>query len=299
VRHVGAIAGRELKSLFASPVAYAVLVLGSAGRGESQLAADQDNAIVYADPSPEAAPAAAAYFLALGTAVCDGLAKIGIPYCKGGIMAKTGEWCQPLSRWKEHFSGWMATAKPQDFLEINMFFDFRTMEGDATLLLELRQHIARRLRASVPFFVNYAQNALLYKPPLGYFGALVSDAIGAQPRSFNLKDALRPIIGFARLYALQHGLTATNTLDRLQQLLEREAVRRTVCEEAVAAYNLLMELRLSRQVAALRSFEPPGNDVDPRALTAIQASMLKQALLQVASIQRQIQQDFVGTAPSL
>jgi CBS domain-containing protein len=127
----------------------------------------------------------------------------------------------------------------------------------------------------------------------------VSDAIGTQSRTFNLKDALRPIVGFARLYALQHGLTATNTLDRLQQLLEREAVRRTVCEEAVAAYNLLMELRLARQAAALRSFEPPGNDVDLRALTAIQASMLKQALLQVASIQRQIQQDFVGAAPSL
>jgi signal-transduction protein with cAMP-binding, CBS, and nucleotidyltransferase domain len=30
------------------PVAYAVLVLDSAGRKESQLAADQDNAIVYA-----------------------------------------------------------------------------------------------------------------------------------------------------------------------------------------------------------------------------------------------------------
>ena len=30
------------------PVPFAVLVLGSAGRGESQLAADQDNAIVYA-----------------------------------------------------------------------------------------------------------------------------------------------------------------------------------------------------------------------------------------------------------
>ena len=31
------------------PVAYAVLVLDSAGRKESQLAADQDNAIVYAE----------------------------------------------------------------------------------------------------------------------------------------------------------------------------------------------------------------------------------------------------------
>jgi len=281
------------------PGPFTFVALGSEGREEKTLVSDQDNAIVYADPDPEQAARTAAYFLALGGSVCDGLAKIGIPYCKGGIMAKTEEWCQPLSRWKEHFSRWIETAKPQDFLEINMFFDFRSVHGDPGLLFELRQHINRRLRATPPFFVNYAQNALLYKPPLGYFGALVSEAIGTQPRAFDLKDALRPIVGFARLYALQHGLTATNTLDRLQQLLEREAVRRSVCEEAVAAYHLLMELRLARQAAALRGSEPPGNDVDLRALTAIQASMLKQALLQVASIQRQIQQDFVGTAPSL
>ncbi len=36
------------------PVAYAVLVLDSAGRKESQLAADQDNAIVYAEGEQKA-----------------------------------------------------------------------------------------------------------------------------------------------------------------------------------------------------------------------------------------------------
>jgi CBS domain-containing protein len=281
------------------PVPFAVVALGSEGREEKTLVSDQDNAIVYADPAPEEAARVSAYFLALGSAVCDNLARIGCPYCKGGIMAKTPEWCQPLSQWQEYFSRWIATAQPQDFLEINMFFDFRAMHGDGELLAELRRHIGRRLKATVPFFVNYAQNALLYKPPISFFGSLVADSIGVQPRTFNLKDALRPIIAFARLYALQHGLAATNTLDRLQQLMEREAVKRTVCEEAMAAYNHLMELRLGQQVAALRGNAPPGNDVDPRALTAIQASMVKQALLQVATIQKQIQQDFVGSAPSL
>jgi len=240
-----------------------------------------------------------AYFLALGTAVCDGLAEVGCAYCKGGIMAKTPQWCQPLVQWKEYFARWIATAQPQDFLEINMFFDFRAMHGDGQLLADLRQHIGRRLKATVPFFVNYAQNALLYKPPLGFFGSLVPETISGQPRLFNLKDVLRPIIGFARLYALQHGLTATNTLDRLQQLLEREAVKRTVCDEAVAAYNCLMELRLKQQAAALRDLTTPSNDVDPKTLTAIQASTLKQALLQVANIQKQIQHDFVAIAPTM
>ena len=48
------------------PVAYAVLVLDSAGRKESQLAADQDNAIVYAEGGP-----VDAYFEKLATQMCD------------------------------------------------------------------------------------------------------------------------------------------------------------------------------------------------------------------------------------
>jgi PAS domain S-box-containing protein len=281
------------------PLPFAFVALGSEGREEKTLVSDQDNAIVYADPPPDEAGRASAYFLALGAFVCDGLAAIGCPYCRGGIMAKTPEWCQPLAQWKEYFTRWIATAQPQEFLEINMFFDFRAMHGEGQLLAELRAHIGRRLKATVPFFVNYAQNALLYKPPIRFFGGIVADSLGGQPRTFNLKDALRPIIGFARLYALQHALSATNTLDRLQQLLEREAVKRSICEEAMAAYDCLMGLRLTQQVAALRSDAAPSNDVDPKTLTAIQTSTLKQALLQVASIQKQIQQDFVVTGPTL
>ncbi len=281
------------------PVPFAFVALGSEGREEKTLVSDQDNAILYADPPAEQAAPVAQYFLALGEAVCDGLAAIGCRFCKGGIMAKTPDWCQSLSRWQEYFGRWIATAQPQDFLEINMFFDLRAMHGDERLVAQLRQHIGKRLKATVPFFVNYAQNALLYKPPVGYFGGLVADALGSQPRSLNLKDALRPIIGFARLYALQQGLSATNTLDRLQQLAERNPGKRAVCEEAAAAYNCVMDLRLKQQVAAVRTGGAAGNDIDPKTLTLIETSMLRQALVQVTHTQKQIQADFIGTPPTL
>ena len=59
------------------PVAYAVLVLGSAGRGESQLAADQDNAIVYAEGG-ESGPQDA-YFEKLAIHMSDILDAAGVP----------------------------------------------------------------------------------------------------------------------------------------------------------------------------------------------------------------------------
>ena len=68
------------------PCAYALCVLGSAGRGESLLAMDQDNAIVFADGEP--GDAADRWFARFGGIVADILHEVGVPYCKGGVMAK-------------------------------------------------------------------------------------------------------------------------------------------------------------------------------------------------------------------
>lgn len=281
------------------PAAFAFVALGSEGREEKTLVSDQDNAIVYADVGPDLAREASAYFLRLGTDVCDGLAKVGYPYCKGNVMAKTPRWCRPLSAWKEYFGQWIESAQPQDFLEINMFFDFRAVCGAGELLTELRDHIDRRLRLSVPFFVNYAQNALLYRPPLGFFGGILAESVGGQPKTFNVKDAIRPIVVFARLYALQHGVRDTHTLERLQRLLEKGAIKRTVHDEAAGAYNHLMHLRLRRQVRSAGSDGRFRNDIDPQSLTPIETTVLKQAFHQVGNIQKHIQHDFVPSGPTM
>ncbi|RPI04122.1 MAG: CBS domain-containing protein, partial [Zetaproteobacteria bacterium] len=281
------------------PAPFVFVALGSEGREEKTLVSDQDNAIVYADMEPDARESAAAYFLRLGAEVCDGLAKVGYPYCKGNVMAKTPQWCRPLSAWKEYFAKWIESAQPQDFLEINMFFDFRAVCGAGDLLSDLRDHIDKRLRMSVPFFVNYAQNALLYKPPLGFFGGILAESVGGQPKTFNVKDAIRPIIVFARLYALQHGVRDTHTLDRLQRLLEKGAVKRALHDEAAGAYNHLMHLRLRHQALNVGSDGRFTNDIDPQSLTPIETTVLRQAFHQVGNIQKQIQHDFVATGPTM
>jgi CBS domain-containing protein len=281
------------------PTAFAFVALGSEGRDEKTLVSDQDNAIVYADVASDQEPGVSAYFLQLGSDVCDGLATIGYPHCKGHVMAKTPRWCRPLAAWKACFGQWIESATPQDFLEINMFFDFRAVHGAGELLAELRDYIDKRLRLSTPFFVNYAQNALLYKPPLTFFGGIAAESIGGHPRTFNAKDALRPIIGFARLYALQHGVRDTNTLDRLQRLMEKGAIKRTLHDDAVGAYDHLMRLRLRQQVANAGRFMQPANDIDLQALTQLDTTALKQSFHQIAAIQKQIQSDFVGAGANL
>ena len=61
------------------PCPYAFAVLGSGGRGESLLAMDQDNALVFAEGAPDGPEDA--WFAALGGHVADILHEVGVPYC--------------------------------------------------------------------------------------------------------------------------------------------------------------------------------------------------------------------------
>ncbi|TIR45492.1 MAG: DNA polymerase III subunit epsilon, partial [Mesorhizobium sp.] len=79
------------------PCAYAVLVLGSGGRGESLMAPDQDNAIVFADGEPNGPEDR--WFKNLGAKLADMLDISGVPYCKGGVMASNATFRGSLDTW--------------------------------------------------------------------------------------------------------------------------------------------------------------------------------------------------------
>ena len=111
------------------PVAYAVLVLGSAGRGESLLAMDQDNAIVFAEGEPDGA--ADRWFADLGKHIADILHEVGVPYCKGGVMAKNPAWRGSARVWGERVAEWIGRSSPEDLLSVDIFFDLRVVHGDA------------------------------------------------------------------------------------------------------------------------------------------------------------------------
>jgi DNA polymerase-3 subunit epsilon/CBS domain-containing protein len=69
------------------PCPYAMLVLGSGGRGESLLAMDQVNAIVFAEGEPGGPEDQ--WFAELGSKVADMLDAAGVPYCKGIELGPT------------------------------------------------------------------------------------------------------------------------------------------------------------------------------------------------------------------
>jgi CBS domain-containing protein len=279
--------------LGAAPVPFAFLALGSQGRMEQTLLTDQDNAILFASPGDPAALAAAErYFAALGERVCEGLEKAGYARCQGGVMASNPRWRMTLEGWKGSFDAWIGKAEPQELLEFSIFFDFRAVHGEARLAHELRVHIQQSLRQSPAFFPHLAQNALLFKPPYRLFGKILLG--GETAGLLNLKDAMMPIVSFARLYALKHNVEETHTLGRLEALAQLGAIGKASLEETGAAYNLLMQLRLRRQAAALEAGATADNLIHPGALTQTEETLLKQAFAQIAAVQKKIGTDFLG-----
>lgn len=283
-----------IEELGPPPTRFAFMTLGSGGRAEQTLRTDQDNGIIYEDPPEDESERVAAWFVKLGQVVCDELHRAGYAWCKGEMMARNPRWTQPLSQWRQLFSRWILEPDAQELLQFSIFFDGRSCGGAEALVADLHSHIQTTLQNQPPFFVHLAKNTLQCKLPIGMFGKLVTGSAGAAPHTFNIKEAMLPIVSFARLGALQHGISATNTIDRLDRLCAQGALREDFHRELVQVYSHMMQLRLRHQVLAVRAGQPPENAIDVRSLTHFEVAMLKQAFSQITAMQRKVSSDYLG-----
>lgn len=257
------------------PAPFAVLVLGSGGRGESLLAADQDNAIVH-----DGTDADDAWFAELGRRIADILDGAGVPYCKGGVMAREPAWRHTLSGWRSVIGRWAAAASPKDVLAADIFFDFRAVAGDTGLGGRLRD-MALAAAGSSPLLLRLlAADLGSVRAPIGFFGGL--QAVGGR---IDLKlSGLFPIVAATRAMALRRGIEATPTLARLARLVEAGDVAAADAERLREAHALLMALILEQQIADIAAGRAPGTKVEVAGLDGRRRRRLKQALRHVESM---------------
>ncbi len=276
--------------LGAPPAPYAFMALGSEGREEQTLFSDQDTAIVIDAPEGSDSGAIQAYFLALGDRVGLWLEAAGYPMCPGGMMAGNPRWCQPSARWRHYFSHWIGLAEAQNLMEFSTFFDLRCVHGEAALVSALKLHVRQEVAATPAFLGYLAQTTVQYKTPRGFFGNIVADAHG----TFNVKEAMAPLVNLIRLYALHHGLSDTSTFDRMKRLKELGVFSPSAHEDLSQGYDFLMTLRLRHQAERLVAGLPADNDIELKALTHIDESLLKQVFAQITLLQKKVGFDFLG-----
>jgi len=283
-----------IEKLGPPPCPFVFLVLGSEGRMEQTLKTDQDNALIYDETGGSQADT---YFIKFGEQVCDWLNSAGYAFCEGGVMAKNPKWCQPLPVWKDYFSTWIRKAEGEALLQASIFFDFRGGYGEQDMVDALRRHMFRSLSGWAGFFRHLTENALFFKPPIGFFRNFVVESRGEHRNTFDIKSAMMPIVDFARVHALHNGIEVTNTQQRLQQLHLKKVLNQQEYQELDQGYSFLMHLRFARQLTAIANeHEKPDNYINPKLLSRIEQTTLKEIFKRIEKFQSKLAFDFTGVA---
>jgi len=278
------------------PVPFAFIALGSQGRWEQTLFTDQDNALIY-DDAGAGDPRVETYFLTIAAAVCENLVRSGYRPCRGRIMANNPRWCQPLGVWKGYFSRWADRAEEQEMLDISTFLDLRRVTGGLDCVAALRAHLDERLEGRPPLFAHLASQALSFKPPLRLFGNLIlSSSDPEQAGMLDLKVAMMPVVNYARLFALRHGVAATATADRIVALQERGFLPASRAQDLLAVFGALLRLRLANQSATVERGGEPDNLIDPSVFGRMDEAVLRESFAEIDHFQEQIKQAFLGGA---
>jgi CBS domain-containing protein len=294
-RDVAAVISRELGALTAQaavvaeqrmdraghgapPCRYAVAVLGSAGRGESLLALDQDNALVFAEGEPDGPQDR--WFEGLAVHIADILHEAGVPYCKGGVMAKNPQWRGSLATWRQRIAEWIGRSSPNDLMSVDIFFDLRPVHGDGALANTL-----------------WRDGFDLAEGETG-FAKLLADAAGTTERGLNLfggfrtrngrldlkKAGLFGIVTLARVLAVRHHVVERSTQARLAGIRAFGLGAEHDLYALVEAQGVFLDLILAQQIEDIESGLPATSTVVVKRLSYGARDRLRAALAAVAHL---------------
>ena len=260
----------------APPVAFAVMVLGSAGRGESLLAADQDNAIVFEKGEPDGPEDR--WFAELAKRMSDILDRSGVPYCKGGVMATNAFWRHSLAGWRQLIDGWVRRQRPEDLLNVDIFYDGIPVHGEPSLADMIWSHGYDRGHRAPDFLKLLTQTAGQWHAPFTLFGGIRTDGNGR----VDLKiGGLIPIVSGARALSIRHDVRQRATPKRLEGVAARGIGSPKDIAAVVEAHRVILGAVLDQQLVDTEQGVPLSTRVDAERLGKARLADLKDALHKV------------------
>ncbi|MFM2667657.1 DUF294 nucleotidyltransferase-like domain-containing protein [Vibrio mediterranei] len=274
------------------PVPFSFISFGSNARHDMTLFSDQDNAIVFETPDTADLKSVRRYFLHLAESVCAKLDQAGYRYCEGLIMASNHQWCLSQKEWNDNFSQWIQYATPKSILELNVFFDIRSTYGDERLVNAIQDHIQVLLKQYPGFMSVYAKNCLAHKVPVTLTKQIKTERQQGQ-LTLNLKECLRPMEIFCRLYALKHDIRESNTVYRLKQLATKHEIDALALREMLYVFDHIWQLRFMNQIIEYSDLRKINDQIVLQDLTPIEQQHLQSVLNRIAIFHQKVQQDFL------
>ncbi len=254
------------------PCPYAIAILGSAGRGESLLAMDQDNALVFAEGAPGGS--ADLWFERFGVIFTDILHEAGVPYCPGGVMARNAQWRGSTATWRERIGHWIASSRSEALLAVDIFFDMRPVQGDGRLCTVLRQEAFDAARNQTGFAKLLIEAAGAMESGFGFFHQFKT----TRGRLDAKKTGLFAIVTMARALAIRHHVVEHSTPARLSGLKQLQIGGDADLKSLIDAHGTLLDLVLAQQIEDLEHGIPPTNQVAIKSLSRRDRERLRTAL---------------------
>lgn len=270
-----------------APAPWCLLVLGSAGRGESLLAADQDNALIH--EGDERDP----WFGTFADRLNEMLAAAGIPLCTGGVMARNAAFRGTPATWRGRVEQWVDKPQPGALLNVDIFYDFVPVMGERRLAAELRGHAMAAASSSPLFLRLLAEAGGDASGAFGWFNRLRTE----NGRIDLKRHGLFPLVAGARVAGLAWRIAAPGTDVRLAGAAAKAGVAADMADDLAAARAVLVEAILDQQIADIAEGLPPSNQVELRRLGRRGAHRLARALQTVTTISDFVQRTLSNRRP--
>ena len=275
------------------PVRFAVIIMGSGGRGESFLHPDQDNGFILEDYPDSEHDQVDLWFRECANRFNIYLDEIGFPLCIGYIMARNPMWRKSISQWKEQIDLWVSRGYGNWLRYVDIFFDFDHCAGAHHLVEELRIYVANRAKNKKRFLIEmfrYDDTDVA----LGLFSRLITEK-GEHNGLLNLKHrGLMPLVRYIRLLALKNGIAENATQQRINILHQQKQLSDDMRTKLRFAFDFISKLLLQHQLQQVRASQPVSNFVDPDALAQLERELLIKSFQAIEALRTELRAQLLG-----
>ena len=277
----------------APPVPFALVSMGSDGRGEQTLITDQDHLIVYGDGGGGEADD---YFRDYSELLVERLAAIGFKKCTGDIMPVNPTWRGSFTQWRRKLLA-IVRYEYEDYaknlMDLIVLSDARFVAGDKELADSLIELIRGLEQDYFQVLWGMAKAATEMKLALGFLKRLWTEGSGEHKGEFNLKLlAWAPLVMNVRILAINQGVPATNTVRRIELLHEEKSFSAVTASGLKDAYQILTKHRILLQIKVIKGIQNDSYYLNPYSLSADEREKIRQALLRIEELQKMIHTNF-------
>ncbi|MGW8311848.1 MAG: DUF294 nucleotidyltransferase-like domain-containing protein [Desulfuromonadales bacterium] len=277
-------------------VRHCFLIMGSAGRREMLLHPDQDNGFIFEDFPANRQAEVDAFFQPFSEKLNLALEQVGYPLCDGDVMVRNPAWRGRLADWQERLNSWLLDPEPTHVRNSSIFFDFLPLVGDVDLAHSLRDMVNRGIATHQGFLYHMMTLDLRYKVPLGLLGRFLVEKEGPHTGQLSVKyGGCVYIVDCVRMFALERGVHAITTMERLKALVAENVFATETAEHIRAAFEALAFLRLRHEISLVEAGRIPTHFLDPNALSKTEQDLLKESFQAVAKLQDASKRHFSRT----